>query len=80
VARLKKLDKAKRLAFLEAQSGKTRPAIAENSLHRSGRRKVLTDNYIAALLPEGAEATPGENVSVTLLPPDNQWGLAEARL
>ncbi|MDR0356116.1 MAG: MiaB/RimO family radical SAM methylthiotransferase [Deltaproteobacteria bacterium] len=78
VARLKKLDKAKRSAFLESQLGKERSAIVENSLHRSGRRKILTDNYIPALLPEGAEAPTGQEIAVFLAFPKNPWGLAEA--
>jgi threonylcarbamoyladenosine tRNA methylthiotransferase MtaB len=78
VARLKKLDKVKRSAFLESQAGRERTALVENSPHRSGRRKVLTDNYIPALLPEGTEAPTGQEIVVLLSPPANPWGLAEA--
>jgi threonylcarbamoyladenosine tRNA methylthiotransferase MtaB len=80
VARLKKLDRRKREAFLASQEGRTRQALVENTPHRSGRRKVLTDNYLAALLPEGVAAAPGEMVEVVLSGPLNEWGLAEARL
>jgi threonylcarbamoyladenosine tRNA methylthiotransferase MtaB len=78
VARLKNLDKAKRAAFLESQVGRWRPAIVENSHHRSGRLKVLTDNYIPALLPEGCPVSPGAAVEVMLSAPRNPFGLAEA--
>jgi threonylcarbamoyladenosine tRNA methylthiotransferase MtaB len=80
VAKLKKVDQAKRTTFLATQIGRWRPALVENSLHRSGRRKVLTDNYLAALLPEGSLAEPGRIIEVELAFPDNPWGLAEARL
>jgi threonylcarbamoyladenosine tRNA methylthiotransferase MtaB len=80
VSKLKKLDSLKRTQFLEEQVGAWHQAIIENSLHRSGRLKVLTDNYIPALLPSGCAATPGQMVMVKLSAPQNPYGLAEASL
>jgi threonylcarbamoyladenosine tRNA methylthiotransferase MtaB len=76
---LRELGKAKKDAFLKTQFGRPRRALVENSPHRaSGRAKVLTDNYLQALLPEGFKAQPGEAVEITLAPSDNPWGLAAA--
>jgi threonylcarbamoyladenosine tRNA methylthiotransferase MtaB len=80
VSKLKRLDGLKRAAFLESQVGRWRQAIIENSPHRSGRLKVLTDNYIPALLPPDSTAAPGQTVMVRLSPPRNLYGLAEASL
>jgi threonylcarbamoyladenosine tRNA methylthiotransferase MtaB len=80
VSRLKKLDGQKRAEFLAHQIGQRREAIIENTLHRSGRMKALTDNYIPALLQPEAEAKPGEVVMIRLDAPQNSYGLAEAFL
>ncbi|MDR2366572.1 MAG: MiaB/RimO family radical SAM methylthiotransferase [Deltaproteobacteria bacterium] len=80
VSKLKKLDTVKRAEFLAPQIGDTRRAIIENTLHRSGRMKVLTDNYIPALLQPDSKANPGEVVMVRLGLPQNPYGLAEAYL
>ncbi|MDR0621839.1 MAG: MiaB/RimO family radical SAM methylthiotransferase [Deltaproteobacteria bacterium] len=80
VSKLKKLDVEKRLKFINQQIGDTRQAIIENTLHRSGRMKALTDNYIPALLQPDAEASPGQMVTITLGEPQNPYGMAEAYL
>jgi threonylcarbamoyladenosine tRNA methylthiotransferase MtaB len=80
VSKLKKLDAIKRAEFLAPQIGDYREAIIENTLHRSGRMKVLTDNYIPALLQPDSKATPGEMIAVKLGASQNPYGLAEAYL
>jgi threonylcarbamoyladenosine tRNA methylthiotransferase MtaB len=77
---LRDLDRVKRAEFLRSQLGRRREALVENSVHRaSGRFRVLTDNYLTALLPEGFEAPGGELIEVELIASDNPWGLPEAR-
>jgi threonylcarbamoyladenosine tRNA methylthiotransferase MtaB len=78
VKKLREVGQVKRNTFLKTQYGKTRLALVENTLHRaSGRAKVLTDNYLQALLPLGFKFTAGV-IKVTLAPSDNPWGLAQA--
>ncbi|MDR1487501.1 MAG: tRNA (N(6)-L-threonylcarbamoyladenosine(37)-C(2))-methylthiotransferase MtaB [Deltaproteobacteria bacterium] len=79
VSQLRRLGKVKKQTFLKTQLGRTRRALVENTPHRaSGRAKILTDNYIQALLPKGFIATPGEAIEVTIAPCDNPWDLATA--
>ncbi|MDR2387869.1 MAG: MiaB/RimO family radical SAM methylthiotransferase [Deltaproteobacteria bacterium] len=80
VSKLKKLDAVKRAEFLAPQIGNFREAIIENTPHRSGRLKVLTDNYIPALLQPDSKATPGQMVIIQLGQSQNPYGLAEAYL
>ena len=77
---LKALNLAKRRAFAEANSGQKQLALVENTPHKpSGRLKVLTGNYLSALLPEGIVGLrPGLLMPVTIQPPRNAWGLLEA--
>jgi threonylcarbamoyladenosine tRNA methylthiotransferase MtaB len=78
-AKLKGVDRLKRVDFLRSQLGRRRSALVENSVHRpSGRLKVLTDNYLQALLPAGFQTELGEFLEVELAEPRNPWGLAEA--
>jgi threonylcarbamoyladenosine tRNA methylthiotransferase MtaB len=79
VALLRRLGAQKKAAFLASQLEKRRPALVENTLYM-GRLKVLTDNYLPALLPLGAKASPGEIVEVTLYAPKEAKAIAEARL
>ncbi|MDR1040719.1 MAG: MiaB/RimO family radical SAM methylthiotransferase [Deltaproteobacteria bacterium] len=76
---LKRIDREFRERFLRASCGREHLAVSENAFHRaSGRRRVLTGNYINALLPEGAEEPGGRLVRVRLGPSGNRWGLPEA--
>ncbi|MDR1312835.1 MAG: MiaB/RimO family radical SAM methylthiotransferase [Deltaproteobacteria bacterium] len=78
-AALKAADSELRARFLEASLGREHLAVAENSVHpKSGRRRVLTGNYITALLPAGSPAPGGRLSRVALLPSRNPWGLPEA--
>jgi threonylcarbamoyladenosine tRNA methylthiotransferase MtaB len=74
------LDEIKRESFREAQYGKPSLLLVESSPHvPSGRPKGITGNYLRALLPRGAPATPGGLLPVTFLPPENAYGVPEAR-
>jgi threonylcarbamoyladenosine tRNA methylthiotransferase MtaB len=77
--RARAFDRARRGEFLQASLGREHLAIVENTPHApSGRLKVLTGNYLVALLD--APAPMGELARVTLRAPQNPWGLAEAAL
>lgn len=77
---LKALNQAKRRLFAEANFGQVQLALVENTPHRhSGRLKVLTGNYLSALLPESLKKAPrGLLCPVRLGPSRNPWGLLEA--
>jgi threonylcarbamoyladenosine tRNA methylthiotransferase MtaB len=78
-AALKKLSQAARRDFARRNLGTIRTGLVENRPHPpSGRLKVLTGNYLAALLPPGSAAPPGVLLPVTLRPAANPWGLLEA--
>jgi threonylcarbamoyladenosine tRNA methylthiotransferase MtaB len=79
VAALRTIGAKKKADFLASQLGRPRQALVENTLFK-GRPKVLTDNYISALLPASACVQAGELVEVMLLPPKTPQGLAEAKL
>lgn len=78
---LKKLNLAKRRDFAALNLGRDETGLVESTPHRvSGRLKILTGNYLPALLP--AEATgvaAGTLLPVTLEAAANPWGLLEAR-
>jgi threonylcarbamoyladenosine tRNA methylthiotransferase MtaB len=77
-AELKKADQEARRNFARRNWGTAQSGLVENRPHSaSGRLKVLTGNYLTALLPPGLKIHPGRLVPVTLAPPDNQWGLLE---
>ncbi len=78
---LKQLSLARRRAFAEANLGQVQSGLVENTPHRpSGRLKVLTGNYLSALLPEGYQSPPaGALLPVRLEASQNLWGLLEAR-
>jgi threonylcarbamoyladenosine tRNA methylthiotransferase MtaB len=80
VGRLRRLSEAKAAEFLASQLGRPRMALVEGVPRRHGRPKVLTDNYIRALLPEGSPAKAGELVEVILTGPGPAPDLAEAVL
>ncbi|MDR2726137.1 MAG: tRNA (N(6)-L-threonylcarbamoyladenosine(37)-C(2))-methylthiotransferase MtaB [Candidatus Adiutrix sp.] len=74
---LKKADQLARLDFARRNWGTVQAGLVENRPHpASGRLKVLTGNYLTALLPPGLKVPP--LIPVTLSPPDNPWGLMEA--
>lgn len=77
---LKALNQEKRRIFAEANQGQLQLALVENTPHRhSGRLKVLTGNYLSALLPESLKTGPGGLLyPVRLGPARNPWGLLEA--
>ena len=76
---LKKADQTRRREFAERNLGTAQVGLVENRPHpASGRFKVLTGNYLAALLPPGLKVSPGLLVPVTLAPAANPWGLLEA--
>jgi tRNA A37 methylthiotransferase MiaB len=76
---LKKADQQARRDFARRNWGMVQAGLVENRPHpASGRLKVLTGNYLTALLPPGLKAHPGRLVPVTLGPSDNPWGLMEA--
>ncbi|MDR3203569.1 MAG: tRNA (N(6)-L-threonylcarbamoyladenosine(37)-C(2))-methylthiotransferase MtaB [Deltaproteobacteria bacterium] len=78
-AKLRALDQEKRALFLLANQNKPRVALIENTTHRlSGRIKLLTDNYIQALLPIEIKAEPGSLMEVYIGSSLNRWRLAEA--
>lgn len=58
-AALRKMGRAKRLAFFRQNLGSSRPTLIENTPDRkTGEPRGLTDNYIQVLLP-GQNPTPG---------------------
>ncbi len=78
---LKELNLAKRRAFAHRNLGQRQLALVEGTLHRdSGRMKVLTGNYLSALMPQDLKILPsGTLLPVSLAPSANPWGLLEAR-
>ena len=78
--KLKELNKRKRAAFAERNLGSQQLALVENTAHRpSGRLKVLTGNYLSALLPPEIQGLPsGSMLPVIISPSRNQWSLLEA--
>ncbi|MDR2612763.1 MAG: MiaB/RimO family radical SAM methylthiotransferase [Deltaproteobacteria bacterium] len=79
VSELRRIDRALREAFLARSLGREHLALAEVGVHRgSGRMRVLTGNYLRALLPGGAGPAPGSLLRVRLGPARNPWGLTEA--
>jgi len=76
---LKRADQQARRDFACRNWGTTQSGLVENKPHpASGRLKVLTGNYLAALLPPGLKISPGRLLPVDLAPPANPWGLLEA--
>jgi threonylcarbamoyladenosine tRNA methylthiotransferase MtaB len=82
VAALRRLGAAKERAFLLSQIGRPRQALVEAEARPEGPEgpKVLTDNYIRAVLPKDAGAAPGTLVTVFLGLPAAAGGLPTARL
>lgn len=80
VLKLKALNQAKRAAFAAANFGSQQLALVENSPHRpSGRLKILSGNYLSALLPADLESpAAGDLLWVCLKEPANPWGFLEA--
>ncbi len=80
VMELKALNLRKKEIFAALNVGRTQLGLVESTSHRpSGRLKVLTGNYLGALLPEGLEGLPaGTLVPVILAEAANPWGLLEA--
>jgi threonylcarbamoyladenosine tRNA methylthiotransferase MtaB len=80
VKSLKAMDRVKRSLFLWQNIARPTLALVENTPDPiSGRQRVLTGNYIQALLPEGSEEKAGELVMVELLAIDNP-SRSEARV
>jgi len=76
---LKKADQLARREFARRNFGVVQSGLVENKPHpASGRLKVLTGNYLTALLPPGLKVPPGRLIPVTLGPSDNPWDLLEA--
>ncbi|UQZ89983.1 tRNA (N(6)-L-threonylcarbamoyladenosine(37)-C(2))-methylthiotransferase MtaB [Deltaproteobacteria bacterium Smac51] len=79
VMELKALNQARRHEFARLNSGRRETGLVENTPHRaSGRLKVLTGNYLSALLPEGFNASAGSLIPVKLSESRNEWSLLEA--
>lgn len=80
VLELKSLNLAKRRAFARANYGHRELALVENTPHRaSGRLKVLTGNYLSALLPTSVRGLPpGALLPVILRAGREEGGLLEA--
>ncbi|MDL2226254.1 tRNA (N(6)-L-threonylcarbamoyladenosine(37)-C(2))-methylthiotransferase MtaB [Deltaproteobacteria bacterium OttesenSCG-928-M10] len=78
--KLKELNRDKRRIFAEANYGSQQLALVENTAHQpSGRMKVLTGNYLSALLPAAIQGLPpGSLLPVTISPSRNQWDILEA--
>lgn len=76
---LKTLNQEKRRVFANANHGRVQLGLVENTPHRpSGRLKVLTGNYLSALLPEDMKTRPrGLLFPVRLGRSLNAWGLME---
>lgn len=79
---LASLNKIKRRDFALRNQGTQAIALVENTTHRlSGRLKVLTGNYLSALLPEeSSNIQAGTLVPVLISSTQNQnpWGILEA--
>ena len=77
---LKALNQAKRRVFAEANWGQREQALVESTPHReSGRLKVLTGNYLSALLPASVRGLPpGTLLPVVIRAARDPWGLLEA--
>ncbi len=77
---LKELNQQKRAAFSQKNIGQSELALLENTPHRpSGRLKILTGNYLTALLPP--DTKPFTKLQpITLKEPQNPWKLLEAIL
>ena len=80
VLELKKLNQNKRRAFAELNIGREQLGLVENTPHKpSGRLKILTGNYLSALLPEGLAGLPaGALLPASLKASANPWGILEA--
>ena len=79
VVELKKADQLMRREFARRNLGAVQVGLVENRPHSaSGRLKVLTGNYLTALLPPGLKVSPGLLMPITLAPSENPWGLMEA--
>ncbi len=79
VMELKALGQEKRREFAAKNLGRRELALIENSLQSpSGRQKVLTGNYLTALLPEGFAAPSGALLTIQLAECQNEWSLLEA--
>jgi threonylcarbamoyladenosine tRNA methylthiotransferase MtaB len=78
---IKELDLIKRERFIKDNIGQKERAIVENSLDpKSGRHRVLTGNYLSALLPDSSPHLGGELVWVILDAPLCPGGKPEARV
>jgi len=77
---LKKLSQIKRQVFAEANWGHKQLGLVESTEHKdSGRLKVLTGNYLAALLPSSIKGLPaGTLLPVIIRPGFTPGGLMEA--
>ena len=79
VVELKSADQLARLNFARRNWGTVQAALVENRPHpASGRLKVLTGNYLTALLPAGLTVPPGLLIPVTLAPAGHPWNMLEA--
>jgi threonylcarbamoyladenosine tRNA methylthiotransferase MtaB len=77
----KALDKEKRENFLSVNYEREEIALVENTLHAvSGLQKVLTSNYISALLQNGDPGYFGKLLKVTIEKSNNSYGKPEARV
>jgi threonylcarbamoyladenosine tRNA methylthiotransferase MtaB len=64
----KAVDSEKRLKFYTANLGRKELALVENSPEpKTLRQRVITGNYIQALLPEGSNEPSGELIKVKLI-------------
>jgi threonylcarbamoyladenosine tRNA methylthiotransferase MtaB len=78
---LKELDKRKRKSFIYENIGRKERAVVENSPDpKSGRQRVLTGNYLSAVLPASSPPLGGELLWVILDAPLDPEGMPEARV
>ncbi|MDR2946415.1 MAG: radical SAM protein, partial [Candidatus Adiutrix sp.] len=81
VQELKKLNQERRQAFAALNHGQAQLGLVENTPHApSGRLKVITGNYLSALLPEDVRGLPpGALLHVAIEASRNPWNLLEAK-
>jgi threonylcarbamoyladenosine tRNA methylthiotransferase MtaB len=78
---LKEVDRGKREKFIMENVGRKERAIVENTHDpKSRRQKVLTGNYLSALLIGSYPEFYGKLIKVTMEAPANPYGKPEARV
>ena len=78
VLKLQEVNKAHQQSFSQQNIGLREVGLVEGT-HPSGRLKVLTGNYLSALLPpEVKTIAAGTLLPIILKPSQNPWGILEA--